>query len=99
MSPSKTLSDEISNDLKKQNVIETVNIQPMPGDELKLSDNSWDDKDDVLMWLMRMAFAKNDTEFKEYLDLAEKNEIVKVMRVTAPKDYNSEWELFSRPVL
>lgn len=48
---------------------------------------------------MRMAFAINETEFKEYLDLAEKNEIIKIMRVSAPRNYKTDWGLFSRPLL
>ena len=51
------------------------------------------------MWLMRMAFAKNESEFQEYLELAENNEVIKIMRVTAPRDYMTDWDLFSRPVL
>jgi hypothetical protein len=74
---------------------------PIPGDELKLPGEIWGEDDDVVTWLMRMAFPKNETEFKEYLDLAEKNEIIKIMRVTAPKEYKEQkdWDLFSRPVL
>jgi len=61
LSPSRALSKDIGNDLLKQNVIESINFQPLPGDELKLSNESWNDEDDVVMWLMRMAFPKNET--------------------------------------
>lgn len=99
LSPSRALSEDIGNDLLKQNVIESINFQPLPGDELKLSDESWNDEDDVVMWLMRMAFPKNETEFQEYLELAEKNEVIKIMRVTAPVDSKKDWDLYSRPIL
>jgi hypothetical protein len=48
---------------------------------------------------MRMAFPKNESEFKQYLEMAGNNEIIKIMRVTAPREYKEDWDLYSRPIL
>ena len=59
MSSSETVAEQVSQDLKKQGVIDHVNILKNPGVLLKNPTDKWENKADELNILLRVAFPKN----------------------------------------
>lgn len=68
-----------------------------PGDVLKLSNETWDNNDDILSVLIRMAFPARPEEMKNYMANAKSNN--KVFRVTVPSEQVDDFKLFQKPTL
>jgi hypothetical protein len=97
MSPSETVTKLVEQDMKAKGLIDHVRHYPYPGDVLKLSDETWDNNDDVLSVLIRMAFPARPEEMKNYMANAKSNN--KVFRVTVPSDQVDDFKLFQKPTL
>lgn len=96
---SEVVAEEVKEDLVMDGIIDSANILPFPGAELKLSTDSWGENDDTLNWLFRLALPKNQEEYDEYCKLAEEQKLIKVFRVTATPDAEKDLKLYSRPEL
>lgn len=84
MSPSETVAGQVAEDLKKQGVIDEVNLLPYPGQLLKLPNETWSNEADVLALLVRVAFPSDQDLLKQYLADAKTN--TQVFRVTVPNE-------------
>ena len=64
---------------------------------LKLSDSTWNNNDDILNVLIRLAFPTRPEEMVAYTANAKENN--KVFRVTVPSDQISDFKLYKKPAL
>jgi hypothetical protein len=97
MSPSETVAKLVEADLISKGIVDHVTHYPFPGDMLRLSDSTWNENDDILNVLIRLAFPTRPEEMVTYTANAKENN--KVFRVTVPSSQVKDFKLYKKPDL